>query len=568
MDIAKLASTARALVTPGKGILAADESSGTIKRRFDSINTESTEDKRRDYREMLFRTDSVEAYISGVILYDETIRQDAADGTPMVKVLSDRGINGAPGIQLDASAASLSGLSLFGDGTGEAIIVHGVRAQTRTVIADSAVAGYAIGLLLSGDTGDLEAAGPLLLSNNWGATKSIESAGLSFESRGDALPGVVQLGGNLEYSAEVWYPTQFDHDSAVVAGQARLLVGDIWELTVLGGAGEPLDGAHVQVTIPSFKPEQQVDLITVSGNASVELLFEEHTIDATSQASQAMYQANYPDHIDADSSFAIGRDAPRQVTIQLTLNQPPVVTITEPSGDVQLQQGDTLDLAASAQDPDVGQSSQMTYSWYLREQGENPPGQLQFEGSDGWHPVFSDVGVYIVTVEARDPWGAVASASVTVTVFILDNDLDFIDSCQITGPNQWYDLQEDRFCGPDVFDEDDDNDFIPDTRDAFPFDRCVSTDTDFDGLPDSLVPGCETDLIEDDDDDNDGVVDTEDADPLAPTISSPDTASGSSGLASLLSPQVVIPLLLLVGAVVFIFMRRRPDDDFEGSGTF
>ena len=107
MDIAKLASTAKALVTPGKGILAADESSGTIKRRFDSINTESTDDKRRDYREMLFRTDGVDAYISGVILYDETIRQSAADGTPMVKVLSDRGI--IPGIKVDKGTQPLAG---------------------------------------------------------------------------------------------------------------------------------------------------------------------------------------------------------------------------------------------------------------------------------------------------------------------------------------------------------------------------------------------------------------------------------------------------------------------------
>lgn len=107
MDIKKLASTAKALVTPGKGILAADESSGTIKRRFDSINTESTEDSRRDYREMLFRTDGVDAYISGVILYDETIRQNGADGTPMVKVLSDRGI--IPGIKVDKGTQPLAG---------------------------------------------------------------------------------------------------------------------------------------------------------------------------------------------------------------------------------------------------------------------------------------------------------------------------------------------------------------------------------------------------------------------------------------------------------------------------
>ncbi len=99
---------AQAMVTPGKGILAADESTGTIKKRFDSINTESTEDSRRDYREMLFRTDSaMRSYISGVIMYDETIRQKAADGTPLVDLLKATG--SVPGIKVDTGAKDLAG---------------------------------------------------------------------------------------------------------------------------------------------------------------------------------------------------------------------------------------------------------------------------------------------------------------------------------------------------------------------------------------------------------------------------------------------------------------------------
>ena len=79
-----LSDIARAMVAPGKGILAADESSGTIKKRFDKINLASTEESRRDYREMLFRsTDAMKNHVSGVILYDETIRQKAKDGTPL-----------------------------------------------------------------------------------------------------------------------------------------------------------------------------------------------------------------------------------------------------------------------------------------------------------------------------------------------------------------------------------------------------------------------------------------------------------------------------------------------------
>jgi len=106
MDIATLSATAKALVAPGKGILAADESSGTIKKRFDSIGTESTESNRRDYREMLFTAKGASEYISGVILFDETIRQNAADGTPLVKLLEDQGI--IPGIKVDLGAKPLA----------------------------------------------------------------------------------------------------------------------------------------------------------------------------------------------------------------------------------------------------------------------------------------------------------------------------------------------------------------------------------------------------------------------------------------------------------------------------
>ena len=102
-----LEATARALVAPGKGILAADESTGTIKKRFDSIGVESTEDTRRAYRELLFTTLGAADHISGVILYDETIRQSASNGTPFPKLLAERGV--IPGIKVDMGAKPLAG---------------------------------------------------------------------------------------------------------------------------------------------------------------------------------------------------------------------------------------------------------------------------------------------------------------------------------------------------------------------------------------------------------------------------------------------------------------------------
>jgi len=107
MNIDELKSVAKGLVSKGKGILAADESSGTIKKRFDSINVESTEENRRSYRELLFTTKGAEEFISGVILFDETIRQKSKDGHPLSEVLANRGI--IPGIKVDTGAKELAG---------------------------------------------------------------------------------------------------------------------------------------------------------------------------------------------------------------------------------------------------------------------------------------------------------------------------------------------------------------------------------------------------------------------------------------------------------------------------
>ncbi|MBI3069450.1 MAG: fructose-bisphosphate aldolase class I [Betaproteobacteria bacterium] len=106
MLVRELEATARAMVAPGKGILAADESTGTIEKRFSGIKVESTEENRRAYRDMLFSTKGLGQYISGVILYDETIRQKSANGAPFVELLAKAGI--IPGIKVDTGAKDLA----------------------------------------------------------------------------------------------------------------------------------------------------------------------------------------------------------------------------------------------------------------------------------------------------------------------------------------------------------------------------------------------------------------------------------------------------------------------------
>jgi fructose-bisphosphate aldolase class I len=134
-------ATARALVTLGKGILAADESSPTIKKRFDSIHLVSTEENRRAYREMLFTTDGIQDHISGVILFDETLRQNSSSGTPFPTLLKDRGI--IPGIKVDKGAKDMAafqgekvteGLDGLGDRLAEYAELGARFAKWRAVI--------------------------------------------------------------------------------------------------------------------------------------------------------------------------------------------------------------------------------------------------------------------------------------------------------------------------------------------------------------------------------------------------------------------------------------------------
>jgi fructose-bisphosphate aldolase class I len=153
MDLDKLAFVAQAMVVDYKGLLAADESTGTITKRFDTINVESTKDNRRDYRELLFRAEGIGKYISGAILYDETIRQTAADGTLLVDLMEEQGI--MPGIKLDGGVKPLAGsenetitegLDGLRDRVAEYVKLGAKFSKWRAVIniSDEMPSGYAI----------------------------------------------------------------------------------------------------------------------------------------------------------------------------------------------------------------------------------------------------------------------------------------------------------------------------------------------------------------------------------------------------------------------------------------
>ncbi len=125
MNVEQLLETAAAMVAPGKGILAIDESTGTIAKRLASVNVENTEENRRNYREMLLTTPDLGEYISGAILYDETIKQDASNGQKLVDIMLEAGV--MPGIKVDTGAHPMAGFE------GELITegLDGLRARLK-----------------------------------------------------------------------------------------------------------------------------------------------------------------------------------------------------------------------------------------------------------------------------------------------------------------------------------------------------------------------------------------------------------------------------------------------------
>ena len=479
--------------------------------------------------------------------------------------ISDSTIHGAPGMFVDHSVLSMSGVDFVGNGSGVALDIRGARADSSQ-ISDCDFDDYENSVHLVGDEGDSEMATTVFTSNHHRAPVAYASERLGFTSYGETIEGRVEISGTKSVIAEIWDPIYFDTAQVNASGVASVLSGSVWQITVLGEASSIQTDATIEVTVPSFGDvvsEQIINTDTSDGSASIPFIYYSWTESSAAGALSAIWRANAPTYIEGSGSFVPNQYSSRNITAQLVQNQAPVVNITQPAQNVEVQEGEAVEFNAVGQDLDSVTNSDLTFVWYLRSQGEDAPGMQIFTGSNGVVDNIGQVGVYIVTVVVTDVWGSSAEDMLTINVILDDADNDFIDTCAISGPNAWYDLEENRACGPDVYDDDDDNDMIPDNRDLYPTDPCAHSDFDMDGLPNSLIPNCETDLIEDDDDDNDGTLDSSDPNPLDPGISGVDSDGGGG----LLSPSIVLPIILLLVVVIFIFLRASRDE-FEGKEIY
>ena len=458
-------------------------------------------------------------------------------------LLSDSTLTGSPGILIEESDMRLLRVDLMGTGTGVGITVHGTP-SAGTIIEDCDIDGYDTALRFEGGLEEADGVGVTVYNSHLHASVAIDSNTLPFTLQGGELDGTIQMIG-LD---KLWSANVIDHEDVEVniTGDATLFIAHTWEVS-------STVNATISMTIPEFDftlGEQQFEWVNPS---HIVLIHQAYTESGIIDVWYGQWTANSEGYLPASGQLQLDTTGQRIFTIEMSPNSPPVVSIDGPETLV-VNAGQSLAYSATATDPN---GDDIVEWFWVFESGDDTI--LVGETSSG-ATIDTIQGEWTLRATAIDIHGAEGSDTVSVTVNPADADSDYIDTCPSTGGNAWWDAANNRFCGPDVFDVDDDNDDFRDDVDAFPDDACAHHDTDADGMPNSIRSDCQTELIEDDDDDGDGVPDSEDIDPLDPGVGLYTAPSEEKSLiATLCSPSVVLTLGLIIVFSTFAYLRFNAD---------
>ena len=462
------------------------------------------------------------------------VRIEQSDGFE----LSDSMITGSPGISIENSHMRLSRVDLVNDNSGTGIFVHGVP-SAGTTIEDCDVDGYETALSLEGGLNDIEGQGVTIFESHLHATVSIDSNTLPFTLSGGEIDGEIRLRG----PDKTWAANIIDYDYFMtnITGSARLLSSHSW--TVQG-----LAGLNLTMTIPEFDVVIGEQSLSWNSPTNLLILHEVYTSDGKLEASIAQWSAELGGYLPSSGQLQLDTTGQRHLTIEMLPNLPPLVTILSPQSD-EINAGIALNFSATASDPNGDEI--VEWIWTLERNEE----VILLGNSATGSNANTEQGEWILKVSAHDANGAVGHATMALTINPSDNDGDNIETCPQSGNNAWWDSENNRFCGPDIFDLDDDNDDYKDEFDRFPNDSCAHHDTDDDGLPNSIRSGCITTLTEDTDDDNDGILDSDDADPLDPQVGAFENTRETSFIVMLFSPPVVLTVAVIVIFSTFAYLR-------------
>ncbi len=472
---------------------------------------------------------------------EAALRIEQSDGI----VVSDSVVTGSPGISVANSEAWLLRIDVDSDGTvGAGISVLGVP-SAGTVIEDCDVDGFAIALRLEGGPDDAESTGAILIDTELHAAVAINSNTLPFTMRGGVLDGDIEMiAMDKPFTATL---IDIDPGAVQITGQATLYISHTWTVD------SPVP-VQLQINIPEFEAILGDQELSYDGPQELVLRHGAYTESGRTDSLYGAWTATASGFLPASGQLLLDTSDARILSIAMGPNAAPVVTIL--GGDLlELNAGTNLDMSATATDANGDVIAE--WVWTLE------AGEESHLVGDSEAITIDDLeqGDWILRATAIDAHGASGDDTVALTVNAADADDDFGTTCPQQGQGAWWDAENGWFCGPDVYDEDDDNDGIRDDRDRFPRDPCAHRDTDDDGLPDSIIPNCETDLIIDEDDDNDGVIDAEDLDPTNPEIGSEPASetAAKSWISTVCSPAVVLSVAVIIVFTIFAYMRSNVD---------
>jgi len=461
-------------------------------------------------------------------------------------ILSDSIVSGALAVLIENSDMTLLRVELHGDGSGRGIEVLGTP-TAGTIIEDCNIDDYAVAVRLEGGLNDIETLGVRIVDTELHATVAIDANTLPFTMDGGVLDGAIEmLGIDKSWAATV---VDLDPSDVAITGLATLSIAHTW--TVASNA--PI---QLSMTTPEFEAmigEQQHDWDDPN---EIVLSHRAFTESGMTDVQFASWSATSPGFLPVSGQLEFDPVGERILDIEMVLNSVPVVVILTPVGDTEINAGDVFMYTATATDADDDEI--VEWIWLLVSLDESfLLGDTSSGGTDA-----IEQGEWTLRAIAIDSNGGQGMAEVHLSVNPADADGDFTETCPATGPNAWWDAANGWYCGPNVYDIDDDNDGVHDESDRFPWDACAHRDTDNDGLPDSIVAGCETNLDADDDDDDDGVPDSEDIDPTdASKGRASEEAEERSLFATIFSPGVVLTAGVVIVFTVFAFLRSRAGED-------
>ena len=446
-------------------------------------------------------------------------------------------LTGAPAIDFDYSSGTLSDITLYGQGTGTGLISHHGRFSDNLALSNIEITGYNVGI-------DLHADGVDTVSRMSIENSVIDcSTAISVENYPLSLSQTSVIG-SIDYSGATSlqiYDSTFSinenislWDGAIVEVFVTVNLVSQFDNAVKQGdysvVSDYSDGSKISSSVSGQSPSLDILIFTtdVAGN---EKSLVSITVEAASAGHPIQTQTLELNTYDELS---------QSIMFELQTNSAPLFTIDSPnSTSIIMQQTEFFSIISATDDLDS--STELSYTWTIL---DDAGAQIySFTSNNSTHfMTINAPGSHILQIGVVDTLGAETEQFVPLDVKLLDSDRDLISSCD---ENNWFDLANSRSCGPDVYDDDDDNDGFIDTRDKWPLDPCVWQDTDNDGAPDNIncPDGQTTDLFEDQDDDGDGV---------------PDILEGKSDNNGGFDSMTLILLVLsAVGILLFIGRMRK-----------